>query len=436
MRKYILTLSLIISLVYTPVLYAQFVINAELRTRAEANHGYKSLPTESSETAFFLSQRTRINLKYNKDKFTTYISLQDVRLWGQEDMANKTGVQASSIGLDVSQAWFNWEFAKNWNLKIGRQIWDYDDGRFLASRNWNQYALSWDALLLHYDKNDFHFHMGSSINNTYISHDKSAFDATGNPYEEILGYRIRYFNFVWLQFHVNENLSLSIADYMASYLKKDTKSTFYTLNTTGIHVDYHSKKWKALANAYYQFGNNGFGKDISAYMLTFSANYKVNKFNVGAGIDYLSGNDDTKGYQAFNLMYGSRFKYYGWMNYYLTTSSTKDGGLIDVYPNIKMTINKKHSVCATYHMFWLAQKAYSIPEGGDYSYLDKNLGAELDIGYKYTYNKRMHIQMHFGYYFATETLEYIKGVSKDASTSPFWASVMLTYRPEFLNTGK
>ena len=437
MKKLLSTVALLLSFIFAPVLQAQFIINAELRTRAEANRGYISLPIENSTTAYYISQRTRLNLKYTKDKFTTYFSLQDVRLWGQEDLASKTGIQASSIGLDVSQAWFNWEFAKNWGLKTGRQIWDYDDGRILSGRNWNQTALSYDALLIHFDKDDFHFHFGSSINNTYISHDKSAFDATGNPYEVTLGHRIRYLNFVWLQFHVNENLSLSIADYMASYLKNDTTSKFYTLNTSGIHVDYHSKKWKTLANAYYQFGKNGFGKDISAYMLTFSTNYKTNKFNIGAGIDYLSGNDDTKGYQAFNLMYGARFKYYGWMNYYLTTANTKDGGLMDIYPNIKFIMNKKHSVCATYHMFWLAQQAYNIPvgEGADFSYLNRNLGSELDIAYKYVYDKSFHIQMHLGYYFATETLEFIKGVPKGESTSPIWASLMLTYRPEFFNTG-
>ena len=59
---------------------AQFTIDAEIRPRFEANHGFRTLPVESSQTAYFVSQRTRLNLKYNTDKFTTYISLQDVRL--------------------------------------------------------------------------------------------------------------------------------------------------------------------------------------------------------------------------------------------------------------------------------------------------------------------------------------------------------------------
>jgi hypothetical protein len=121
---------------------AQFTVSAEYRVRGEANNGYRTLPTTSSETAFYVSQRTRLNLKYNSEKYTAFFSLQDVRVWGQADYAIKSGIQANSYSLDISQAWFDWKFAKSWKLRTGRQAWIYDDGRILASRNWNQYGLS------------------------------------------------------------------------------------------------------------------------------------------------------------------------------------------------------------------------------------------------------------------------------------------------------
>jgi len=410
-------------------LNAQFIINAEFRTRAEANHGYKSLPVESSQTAYFISQRSRLNLKYTHDKFTSYFSIQDVRFWGQEDLASKTGVQASSIGVDVSQAWFNWEFAKNWNLKTGRQIWSYDDGRILASRNWNQIALSWDALLLHFDKNDFHFHFGSSINNTYTSFNRDV-DLI-NYYNYPSGYRIKYFNFLWLKFHASSKFTISLAEYIASYLAPNTTSTYYNLSTSTLHLNYHSKKLKILANAFYQFYQKpNSDKYSNAFMLTLSANYQVNQANIGIGTDYLSGQDE-KGNNAFNLMYGARFKYYGWMNYYILSKDSKEGGLIDVYPNIKFKLNNKHSIYAIYHAFWSAENIAIDIDGGDFSYMNRNLGSELDLSYKYTYDKSFHIQMNLGYYFASETTEFVKGISRGSSTAPIWASVMLIYKPEF-----
>lgn len=421
MKKGLLILSFI-TLVFSA--FAQFEVSGEFRTRGEANHGASMLPTESSETAFFVSQRTRLNLKYQNEKFVSYFSLQDVRFWGQEDMIVKTGVNSSHIGLDVSQAWFDWKFAKNWGLKTGRQIWNYDNGRILSSRNWNQTALSWDAFLLHLDKDDFNFHFGSSINNTYASFNK----VPNNPYDSPFGYRIKYFNFVWLNFHINESLKLSLNNYMSSYLKENTTSTIYSMITQGLYAEYKKEKLSAKGEAYYQYGKNGFGKEVSAYMASVSANYKLGKIGIGAGIDYLSGNKDNKTYNAFDLMYGGRFKFNGWMNYYNLAGNTNHSGLIDIYPNVTWTLNKKHQLFATYHIFKLEQD-HPLPDGGDFSYLNKNIGGELDISYTYKFDKNFNIKAFFGYYFATETTEYLKSVPKGSSISPYWASIMLTYKP-------
>jgi len=433
MKKLTLTISLILSFIFTPLLKAQFVINAELRNRSEANHGYHSLPIESSQTAYYISQRTRLNLKYTHDKFTSYVSVQDVRFWGQEDMASKTGIQSSSLGLDISQAWFNWEFAKNWGLKTGRQLWSYDDGRILASRNWNQTALSYDALLIHFDKEDFHFHFGSSINNTNTSFNRDA-DLL-NYYNYPYGYRIKYFNFLWLKFHASDKFSISLAEYVASYLDPNTTSTYYNLSTSTLHFNYQSEKLKILANVFYQlYQKPNSDKYSNAFMLTFSANFQPNKVSYGIGADYLSGEDED-GNNAFNLMYGARFKYYGWMNYFILSKDSKEAGLIDIYPNIKFKINNKNSVCATYHAFWTSEDL-GIMDGGDFSYLTRNLGGELDLGYNYIYDKSFRIQMNLGYYFANETTEYAKEIPKGTSTTPIWASIMLTYKPEFFRTEK
>ena len=433
MKKLSFLTTLFISVVFAISVQAQFSIDAEIRPRVEANHGFRTLPVESSQTAFFVSQRTRLNLKYINDKFTTYISLQDVRLWGEEDWAHKTGLQSSSKGVDVSQAWFDWKFAKNWGLKTGRQMWNYDNGRILAGRNWNQTALSWDALLLHFDKENFQFHFGSSFNNTYTSFNKNSYNPDDNPYEEPLGFRIKYFNFVWLKFTVSENFSFSLAEYLASYLGANTSSTLYTLSTTGLHIDYHTKNIKILANAFYQYGNKTSSKNGNAFMLTFAGTYRLSKIKLGLGGDYLSGKGDDDS-QAFDLMYGARFKYYGYMNYYVLPGDTKDGGLIDVYPNISWSINKNHSINAVYYSFWLAKDVYNNVDGGDNSHLNKYLGSEIDFNYKYIYSKNFNIQFLSGYYFATETTEFVKNIQRGKSTSPYWASIMLTFKPKFFST--
>jgi len=428
MKNKYLFLSLLLLISVSP-LFAQFEISAELRARPELNHGLMTLPVESSEAAFFVSQRSRLNFSFKNENFTTYLSVQDVRFWGENDVVTKTGIQLSTKGFGVSQAWFDWEFADNWGLKTGRQIWNYDDGRILSLRNWNQYGLAYDAFLLHLEKDKIKFHLGSSINNTWLSFNKTNFDPEGNPFEEPLGFRIKYFNFLWLKFQVSKSFTMSLANYYASYLKAETKSTIYTLGTSGIYANYTGKALKAELNAFYQYGKNASGKSVSAYMLTLSGVYQLNKFHFGLGIDYLSGNKDSEKYEAFNVMYGAQHKFHGWMNYYLIPAHTKHSGLVDLYPSIKFNISKKHSLFATYHIMSLATENYEIPVGGDYSYLNKNLGGELNFNYTYKFNKSFNIQAFFGYYFTTETTEFFKGIDKGTSTSPYWASVMLTFKP-------
>lgn len=423
MQKLILSLILV---VFTSPLFAQFEISAELRARPELNNGLMTLPTENSETALFVSQRSRLNFSFKNEHFNTYFSIQDVRFWGENDIATKTGIQTSTKGFGVSQAWFDWKFAENWGLKTGRQIWNYDDGRILSHRNWNQYALAYDAFLLHLDKEKFQFHLGSSINNTWIGFNKTNFDPEGNSFEEPLGYRIKYFNFLWMKFKISDHFSLSFAEYFANYLAEGTKSTLYSLSTTALHADYHSKKLRILANVFYQYGSKYSSGGENSYMATISGNYKINAVALGLGLDYMSGAENNTG--SFDLMYGARFKYNGWMNYYVIPGSTKNGGLIDLSPSINWSITKKHSVYAAFHQFWLDKAVYENIVTS-YSNLNKNLGNEIDFKYTYKFNKSFNIQAYFGYYFATETTEYMKGIEAGKSTSPYWASVMLTFKP-------
>lgn len=412
-------------------LFAQFSIKAELRTRAELNHGLMTLPVEGSETALFVSQRSRLNLNYKNDKFTAKFAMQDVRLWGENDIATKTGIQTSTKGFSISEAWFDWNFSKNWGLKTGRQVWNYDDGRLLSHRNWNQYGLFYDAFLLHLDKDDFQFHLGSSINNTWIGFDKTSFNPNSS-YEEPLGYRIKYFNFLWMKFYASKKFSISLSEYIANYLAPNTTSTLYTLATTAAHLDFHTEKTKILANVFYQYGSKSSSQKENSYMLTLSGKHKLDAIEIGAGLDYMSG--DGENTQAFDIMYGARHKYNGWMNYYVIPKSTKDGGLIELNANIKWSINKQHSVYASFHQFSLETPIYESMVGGDYSDYKKNLGSELDLNYTYKYNKSFNIQAFFGYYFATKTTEFVKSIPEGSSTSPFWASIMLTFKPQLFKT--
>src|SRR6516225_903480 len=57
----------------------------DMRTRFEWRAGYKSIPTEDTGSAYFLNQRTRFNIDYRSKNLDVFLSLQDARVWGQQD---------------------------------------------------------------------------------------------------------------------------------------------------------------------------------------------------------------------------------------------------------------------------------------------------------------------------------------------------------------
>lgn len=282
-----------------------------------------------------------------------------------------------------------------------------------------------------HDTKKFSLHLASSINNTWTSFNKTSFIPEENPNELPIGDRIKYFNFIWFHYKFNEKAKLSFANYYASFLSPGTKSTYYTLGTSGLHFDYKSDFLHAQANAYYQYGKSSTGSNVSAFMTTLKADFKFNSFTFGINGDYLSGDDqNNESYNAFNILYGARWPVYGWMNYYVLTGDTKNGGLVDLYPGIKYSIQKKHHLLAQFHFFSLATKTFDVPE------LNKNLGNELDFSYVYKYDKDISLGLYFSYYFATETSEYLKGIESGKSTSPYWVNLMLTFKPTLFSSEK
>ncbi|HZJ74906.1 MAG TPA: hypothetical protein VFC87_08900, partial [Perlabentimonas sp.] len=87
--------------------FAQFTVSGELRTRGEYRNGYKTIPTSFTNSLIMVGQRTRINATYKRDKLTTYISLQDARIWGEDKW------KADNNGLGLFEGWAEYRFNHN-----------------------------------------------------------------------------------------------------------------------------------------------------------------------------------------------------------------------------------------------------------------------------------------------------------------------------------
>lgn len=206
--------------------------------------------------------------------------------------------------------------------------------------------------------------------------------------------------------------------------------------TYGLWLSYAKGIFDISTNLYYQNGKAQSGKDVSAYMATIEPGVKAGIFRIGIGADYISGdnaeNDDyAKKERTFNKMYGAVFKYYGFMNYYsYMKASTANGGLADIYPNVRINFNKKHNLLVMFHKFYLANAVML----GEKLVDDKDLGGELDMMYTFKPMPELKVQAGFSYYFTTTTLEQVKRVDGTDIQAPYWGWVMLTFTPRLFSS--
>src|SRR6056297_60065 len=409
----------LVLLFLSSTLKAQVSIDAELRPRTELRHGYKQLPVEDNKAAFFISQRSRLNLQYVQEKYRMGFSIQDVRVWGDEDLYSSTGVKGNNSSLDLYQAWLWLKLGTNSFVKIGRQPWSYDNQRLLSGRNWGQHGLAYDGVLFGYQKDNFKFDLGVSLNNDT----KNIF---GNEYTPD---KMKFLDFIYLKQNFSNQSYLSFSGVLSGYQKEEESKTVYVLATFGPYLKITHGKYTAKGNIFYQTGTNQIGKNVNAYMFSLAGDCQISvPFNSGIGMDWLSGESDARGDNSFDILYGGRHRFFGEMDYFSNlVKSTSHLGLRDIYAEIQYQLNTLHSVHFNYHYFSLQKdiQFLSLPS------LDKSLGSEVDLIYQYKANIPVDFKIGFSLFFPTETMEYLQ--LAEPSDFSYFSYLMLTFKPELFS---
>lgn len=170
---------------------AQFTLNGQLRDRGEIREGVGNLVPLGSKPAAFISQRTRLNFGYQWDRLTFGVSVQDVRVWGQ-DASTISNIDVGSR-LMLHEGWadillvnkddpsIGFKPIDRLSLKVGRQELIYDDARLLGNLDWLQQGRSFDMALLKAEHKGFQVDVGYAFNqNTDAFNVTNTFYVPGN----------------------------------------------------------------------------------------------------------------------------------------------------------------------------------------------------------------------------------------------------------------
>lgn len=409
---------------------AQLHLNAEVRPRAEIRDGYNQLSDTLNLPAFFVSQKSRLALGFEREKYQLYFAIQDVRVWGDELNYSSTGIRGDNASVDLKEAWFKVYITNQVALKIGRQELKYSDQRIIGGRNWNQHGMSYDALLIAYEEN-FICHAGFSYNN-----DNELI------YQQLYSLnKMKTLNFLYLNKQWNDNFASSFLNVLSGFQHPDKAEKIFFKNTVGILLDYNPSPFKLSGSGYYQFGHNREGADVSAYFWNLRSEFILTNTSFVAGIDYLSGHNYAskdssylKKDHLFDLLYGARHRYYGNMDYFSNMQKgTAGGGLVDIYVDSKFNFSNTFTLQGTYHFFRLQN---NIPDHEPGTMMNKNLANEIDVTVTCRPAKEIQINMGYSFIISTETLNKIQKIPSNSPKDAHWIWLMCTVTPSFSFTNQ
>jgi Alginate export len=422
---------------------AQFSLSGELRLRNEFRDGYGSPLPEGTNPAFFISQRTRLNFGYEMYRLKFGISIQDVRVWGQDvSTINRTTTQNNN-GLMLNEAWAEILLTdttvknKSLSLKIGRQELIYDDQRLIGNSDWVLQGRRFDAGVIKFETSFWSVHLAAAYNQNQENNSGTIYNPIppGNyPASTNGGEMYKSLEFL----HANRRLQagnlsfLFLTDQFSRYNldtvnnipSKIYLSSTWSRATTGFYFNNKFEKIAVTASAYYQFGKSSGGQHLSTALFSGFIEYLVdNKYTIGAGVDYTSGGTHGSTSNVFDPLYGTPHKFWGLMDYFYVANPFGNGGLVDYYLKTKTNLTNCSWVTADFHQFGSAQQING----------SKNFGQELDLVYSYNLTKEINVEGGYCHFWSTALLSSpsVKNVNNSNSNSN-WAYIQIDIRPDFI----
>lgn len=405
---------------YPPSITAQFRIDAELRPRVEYRHGYRTIFPENEDASALVSQRTRLSTKYTIKDFELFISVQNIRLWGDVSQLNKN----DENGVAVFQAWAKFNFNEYLTLKLGRQEIGYDDLRFFGTSNWVQQGRAHDAAMFRYAKNDFSLDVG-------LAYNQSENSLTGNTLFTPSTYKSMQLARSYRSFN-NFSVSLLFANIGFQFLDENNanNNSTYHNQTFGGYFKYYKSKLTLHNTIFGQIGKDLAGNNLQSCLYHFSGSWEENKTTFMLEFQYLSGNEggtpNEGKNKAFTPFFGNNHKYNGFMDYfYVGGGHINSVGLIDINSEVSFSLSEKTKLNATLHNF-------SSPRMIS-TQTSRQLGIELDVVLSYKPLRFVDVLIGYSQLFANDNLKVLRNVESNESNYFLWS--MITIKPKLFSNG-
>ncbi|MBO9584442.1 MAG: alginate export family protein [Flavobacterium sp.] len=395
----------------------QFILNAEIRPRAEYTSNYILPPNVSIDPYLYLTQRNRVSMAYSHKKWLVKSDFQEIHLWDQNSKAGKT------VGLNFYQLFFETKF-KSFNLRIGRQSVLLDNGRLFSDAPWAQQGRAHEGIrLMQQSKNfanDFFFLFTRPYSKNF---EKAYSPVASNGYKYLMIYNLNY--------KFNERFSINSLN-TVDFLEQPNSGTLYTRATVGGRIDFKKKNWFYTLNSYMQFGRNAKGQPLSAYYFQPEIKWTNINYTLRLGAEVISGSSPNlkDGHSGdFDVLYGVTWKFNGNMNVFTRFPADVGGkGLMNPYLFNQLQINSKLSLRNDFHLFYTQ---YPLANEQNQK-MSRFLGFENDFSLRYSPIRQLDINCAFSFYQPTDSMANLPKIQQTDKTA-FWSYLMVSYNFNAIN---
>lgn len=439
MKRRVLTSAVgVLALLTASETFAQFSLSGQVRPRTEFRNGFKKPHIDGDAPALFTEQRTRLNVGYKSEKYSTFMSIQDIRIWGETGQINK-----SDQLLSVHEAYADYTPSSKFTWRIGRQELVYDDHRVLGSLGWAAQARSHDAVRLMVKDSTWELHLTGTWNQDGTPPEPAklvgnSFTNNGNVNAATL-FQLpnpKTTQFLWYKkmFDAGNVTFLAMNDGVQT-----TDSTLHYRQTIGLNPTIKAGKIKVFASLYYQMGKTNDTTDLSGLLGSLQLTYTGGKkFIPTLGVDFLTGDDKTTAdkIEGFNPLYGTHHKFYGFMDYFYVGNghngggNNLSGGLMDIYLKSVIKTEGKAKFLFHLHGFMSPTDVTSTVDGSD---AGKYLGAEADFVYVQPLTAGVVLKAGYSQLMNSESMNFVKNQLPSAGSGfNSWAWIMIDFTPKFL----
>ncbi len=401
----------------------QVSMDLDFRPRAELRNGYQQLPNDTTRASFFINQRVRLGLNYQVEKhFGFRFSIQDLRVWGQQDPRSTT-----PSTLQVFEAWVEPYLYKNFSIRIGRQKLSFDNQRLFAENDWRISGCTHDAI-------NFRYYDTNISSELALAFNQSSEQIFGTNYSPDGFTNYKFLAVDYFRYRPADKFILSAINASDGYQQKNNTGKINYRFTNGGRIEFENKSFYMTFSGYYQWGKDPSGKSLSAWYMQPEIRYAIPAgITFRAGTEVFSGNSTGSTIttdHSFVPLYGTNHRFNGSLDL-ITKFPTDIGnaGLVNPYLSIMQNFGKNIELRGDFHSFH-SYGTY-VKDGTSYK---KFLGIENDWTITYKPDNTTKLEGGISYARMSESFEVIKNAGHGShNKTPLWFYFQVSFKPRLFS---